>query len=199
MDLLMEIPLCYCHNGGVDKNTNSLLDSIIITILYGKCDNKKADKLMEDFTNHQIPFCHNEIWKGIVINQKILIIKVFIENEVGIIDQILSLENLYTFTKYIHFYMLACRYSNINTISYFSTQKRCSPIEHYIISNEYQNIINFVVERTDDSVEILDTIVQSINNIYDCDFNTMIQARDIALECGNIKMAQYLNDFIAKN
>jgi hypothetical protein len=149
----------------------------------------KYNKICKILTERNVSFMKNEHY--IYIHLKSLIVNVFINNDIEAIDRMIKTVNLHKFS--MKMFALAARYSNINTIYYFNS-KNIREFDTFVLGNMLGKIIYFAVERTDDNVEILDAVYQErkLSNYSDL-YNTL----DIAINCGNNKMANYLRNEIA--
>jgi hypothetical protein len=180
----IEIPACFYHDNNADSCTCYTLRNY--PIICAVTDNdSELEKILE---SRNIIFTKDGIM--INVNLKSLIVNAFINNDIEIIDAFIRNGCKYML---INLFALAVRYSNINTVHYFTGRGICTfTYHHNCLMGD--RIIFYSVERMDDDIEILDAVYQErkVN-----DLTILKKARDKALHCGNHKMAQYLENEIS--
>jgi hypothetical protein len=179
----IEIPTPFYHDNNVDSCT--LYTLCYYPVICAVTNND--DELEKILESRNIIFTKDEIM--ININLKSLIVNAFINNDIEIIDAFIRNGCEYMLTI---LFALAARYSNINTVHYFTGRGICTfTLRYHCLINS--RIIYYAVERTDDDVEILDAIYKErkVN-----DLTILKDARYKAFLCGNHKMARYLENEI---
>jgi hypothetical protein len=132
---------------------------------------------------------------AIRINVISLIKNIFINNDIDFINFLTEQQEIFRAPMLREMYALACRYSNLNTVLYFHHQIAELSDEIYISSICKIYIFNLIVERTDDNVEILDAVCSKVKIANSIDL--INKCINIALQCDNVKMAEYLKKLIS--
>jgi hypothetical protein len=123
----IEIPSCFCHHNNADYYTQRIWNTKYLFVYF----NLEYHRLEKNLLDGNILFHKEE--NRFNVDLKSLIVNVFINNDIDMIDQIIQNETRYKFNMLIDMFVLAVRFSNINTVNYFVTKDICTISIFYII------------------------------------------------------------------